>query len=196
MVCWEQELQKSFPISCWLEASEMVSKLSKCVNHKEIMRKIHLRWYLTPNRVQHIKPRSSKFCWKKCGEMGTQLHMWWSCPVSQRFWIKVEALISEILPYKFSLSPELAILNISLKEIPTSFRSVVLHILISARYVIAQNWNLPITLPITEVIRRTNFQYQCETRVLTSPSQTAKQVSLWTPWSDSKYCLRLPISLA
>lgn len=188
MLKWEQELCLSFSLSQWRDAARSTSLLSKCINHKEIMRKIHLRWYLTPNRLQHIRSDSSKFCWRRCGAIGTQLHMWWSCPSTQVFWRAVNALISEVTQVQFTLSPELAVLDISLLDFPIPICTVVQHILISARFVIAQYWNSPSRLPISEVIRRANFHFHCETKVLTSPRQATRLLSLWEPWSDSKHC--------
>lgn len=136
----------------------------------EIMRKIHLRLYLIPNRMQHIHPDSPKLCWRRCGTIGTQLHMWKSCPTTQIFWRAVTDVVSEVLHLQF----------------PITLHTLVQHILISARFVIAQNWKPTSLLPISEVIRRMNFHFHCETVVLTSPSQSLKLMSLWEPWSDLK----------
>lgn len=163
------ELQKTFSLEDWTKAAQISTKLSQCINHREIMRKIHLCWYLTPNRLAHMKTDSSKFCWRSCGQVGSQLHIWWCCPITSHFWRQIENFITEVLGYNVALSPKLAVLDIHLADFPKSLRTVLQHILISARFVIAQHWNSPNPLPISEVIRRTNFHCHCETTLIISP---------------------------
>lgn len=97
MIRWEAELGQTFTLPEWLHAALSTSYLSCCINHKEIMCKIHLRWYMTPARFNHIKPDASRLCWRQCGALGTQLHMWWRCPVTSAFWLWVAHLLTEVL---------------------------------------------------------------------------------------------------
>lgn len=71
---WEQELSAHFSTLEWERASTTPLKLSRCINHTEMMRKIHLRWYLTPVRTAYMFSASSPLCWRKCGQVGTLLH--------------------------------------------------------------------------------------------------------------------------
>lgn len=184
---WEAELQSSFPFKDWIAASQSSSKLSRCINHREIMRKIHLRWYMTPVRFRHIKADASQFCWRKCGNIGTQLHMWWLCPITTVFWQKIETLASEVLQYSIVLNPELAILDIHLLSHPRNIRTVLHHILLAARFVIAQHWNSAHPLSLPEVINRINTQCHNEMKLIYSPIQSIPQHVLWEPWTSSKY---------
>lgn len=77
---WELELSTPFSSIDWIEASTSSLKLSRCVDHSELMRKIHLKWHLTPVRLAYMSSTSTRFCWTRCGQVGTLLHMWWSCP--------------------------------------------------------------------------------------------------------------------
>lgn len=172
MIKWEEELQQSFSRSDWLAASRSTTKLLRYINHKEISCKIHLRWYMTPARFHHIKPDASKFCWRLCGEFGTQLHMWWKCPRIAVFWQEVAKLLSEVLKHKIILTPELAVLDIHFFSFPRPFRTVLQHALVSERYVIAQNWNSPNPLRISEVVRHTNFHCHCEIKLTSTPLES------------------------
>lgn len=107
MLRWEDELQQLFSRYDCLDASRSAARLSHCINHKEIMSKIHLRWYMTPARFHHIKPDASKFCWRFLWEIGTQLHMWWQCPRTAALWHKVAKLLSDVLQHKIILTPKL-----------------------------------------------------------------------------------------
>lgn len=71
---WERELSAHFSTLEWERASTTPLKLSRCINHTEMMRKIHLRWYLTPVRTAYMFSASSPLCWRKCGQVGTLLH--------------------------------------------------------------------------------------------------------------------------
>lgn len=184
MVRWEEELHKSFPVTSWLEASQTVSKMSKSQGNHEINTSS-----LVPNAHQtsSYKTGDLQILLEELWRGGYTPTLWWSCPVSQIFWAQIADLILEVNHYSFDILPELAILDITLKEVPVPLRTVVQHILISARYVIAQNWDSPFPLPISEVLQCMNFHYQCETKLLTSPLQSAKLCSLWAPWVKSKY---------
>lgn len=140
--------------------------------------------------VPHTKQSSAyetRFCWRQCGGLGTQMHMWWGCPITTLFWRQAGKLLTEVLNYKIVLSPELAILDTHLAKFPKPLRTVLQHILISARFVIAQEWNSPNSLPLSEVICRTNCHCHCETKLISSPQRCQLLCSLWEPWIGSRY---------
>lgn len=94
---WELKLAITFSNAVWSEASTSSSKLSRCVNHTELMRTIHLRWYLTMVRLAHMSSTSSHSCWRQCRQVGTLLHMWWSCPLHSIYWSEVTDLIMDTI---------------------------------------------------------------------------------------------------
>lgn len=116
MIKWEGELQKTFSLEEWTKALQTSSKLSHCINYKEIMRKIHLRWFLTPNRLAHMKSDATNLCWRQCGHIGSQLHMWWSCPITTSFWQQINNILMAVLGCKIVLSPEWAVFDIHLVD--------------------------------------------------------------------------------
>lgn len=73
------------------------------------------------------------------------------------FWKEVAELLPDVFQFIVVLSPELAVLDIHLISFPKPFRTVLQHILISARFVISQNWNSPNPLRISEVISTYEF---------------------------------------
>lgn len=93
---WENELSAHFSVNAWATAAAVPSSVSKCINHFELMRKIHLRWYLTPCKIAHCSSSASPLCWRQCSHKGTLLHMWWSCPCISPFWQIVFNLITEL----------------------------------------------------------------------------------------------------
>lgn len=168
-------------------ASMVPLRVSRCINHFELMRKIHLRWYLTPVRLAHTTSSTSKLCWRQCGREGTLLHMWWSCPCISIFWEKVSDLISELTHINFPLTPELAVLDIDKVDVPIPFQTVVHQVLFAARISIARLWKLPTTPSIPELVNRVNLS--CHSELILSPFTTnlAKKRQAWSPWTSSKY---------
>lgn len=105
----------------------------------ELMHIIHLRWYLNP---YHISPNML-------------LHMWWSCPLFSNFWSDITDLMIELTGCHLTLSPELAILDISLVDIPYHFRTIAHHILLAALYIDSQI--METTSRPSFIRRRVNF---------------------------------------
>lgn len=151
------------------------------------MRKIHLRWYLTPVRLVHMSSSASRTCWRQCGQVGSLLHMWWSCPLLSNFWSQIADLIIELTGYHISLSPELAILDINLVDIPLCFRTIIHHILLAARISIARIWKQPTAPSISEIIKRVNFSCHCELTLTPLNPSSSRRHTLWTDWVQSKY---------
>lgn len=135
---WEDELSKHFTSEAWASAFTISLKVSKCINHFELMRKIHLQWYLTPVRFANISSSTSHLCWRQCSQIGTLLHMWWSCPRISSFWRLVSDLFTELTNIHIPLTPKLAFLDIDIHDITSHFQTVVHHVLFTARISIAR----------------------------------------------------------
>lgn len=151
------------------------------------MRKIHLRWYLTPVRISHMSPASSRLCWRQCGQVGSLLHMWWSCPVISTFWSSVADLVTELTNFNLSLSPELAILDLSINNIPWHFRTIIHHIFLAARITIARHWKETTSPPLEELIRRLNFTCHGELTLSPFTPSPSTKADLWSYWTQSQY---------
>lgn len=184
---WERELSKHFDIDQWLKAAMASHKFSSCINHVELMRKIHLRWYLTPDRLAHMSLSSSRLCWRSCGQVGSLLHMWWVCPIISPFWLQVQALISEITGLQISLSPELAVLDIDLFDLPRPMQVIIHHILLAARISIARLWKTSTTPSLTELCNRINLSCHSEATLTPFNPCPAKRQDDWSPWVSSQY---------
>lgn len=126
---------------------------------------------------------SSPLCWRKCGQVGTLLHVWWLCSLIPFFWSEVSDIIVELTNYSLTLSPDLEILDISLDNIPYHFRTIIHLVLLAARTTIAKHWKQPVTTPLAELIRRINFSCHSElTLTPLNPSSPYKD-DLWSYWS-------------
>lgn len=186
---WERELSKHFPLNSWFRAAMAPRKFSSCINHVELMRKIHLRWYLTPDRLVHMFPSSSRLCWRGCGRVGSLLHMWWSCPIISPFWLTVQNLIKEITGLRLTLAPELVVLDIDLFDLPRPLQIIVHHILLAARISIGRLWKTPTTPSITELCNRVNLSCHSEATLTPFNPCPAKHHNDWSLWMSSRYYL-------
>lgn len=135
-----------------------------------------MRWYLTPVRLSHISLGYPRDCWRLCGVVRTLMHMWWECSVLLPLWAAVEQLISELLHYPFTLTPELPILGINLIDFPPCHRTIIHRILIVVRMTIAHHWKAPHTPPFQEVLNRINSQFHNETKLITPPHLVSKKL--------------------
>uniref|UniRef100_A0A8C5MBV1 Reverse transcriptase domain-containing protein n=1 Tax=Leptobrachium leishanense TaxID=445787 RepID=A0A8C5MBV1_9ANUR len=117
---WEMDLCDPLPGDEWEEIWEQTARSSICVTHQEQSYKILLRWYVTPVSLYRMGVTSSDFCWRDCGGKGTYIHMWWDCPVVQRFWSVIHIEFQKIFlrplpldPWAFLLSRPLSVFSSS-----------------------------------------------------------------------------------
>lgn len=94
----------------------------------------------------------------------------------------VTNLLNELTGIPTTLSPELAVLDIDLIDIPSNFKILIHHILFAARLAIAQNWKTPHTPSLVELIRRVHFS--CHSELFLSPfnPSPAKRYDAWSTW--------------
>lgn len=132
----ETELATDFSLSSWSQAALSPLKLSKCAYHIELMRKIHLRGYLTLVRISQTSSGYPRLCWRpvRCYICDGNVRYFYLCGLW--WWISCQ----EILHYPLKRTAELAILDFSSVDFPTHHRTFLHHILIATRLTIAHHW--------------------------------------------------------
>lgn len=141
-----------------------------------------MRWYLTPSRLAKFHKHTSHDCWTNCGQRGTLLHILWSCPKVTQRWKKVESIIQDILHSSVTITPHLAILNLTIEDFPLQQRTVITHILLAAKLLITRNWksdNIPSLMEVTNLVQ-THFNY--ETLLSCSKQSHTKTLTPWNQW--------------
>ena len=141
---WEADLQVSLSDGDWSSIWNHIHKGSINVSAQENRYKIYSRWYRTPSKLHKFYPTVSPTCWRCGGEVGTLLHIWWSCSKLQPFWQEVHSHIAKITSYTPDFTPGQYLLHHT--SLPQSIyrKSLVLHLINAATQCIPIRWKDPI----------------------------------------------------
>ena len=67
-------------------AHKNMKRCSTLLIIREMRIKTTMRYYLTLERMAHIKKSINNKCWRGCGEKRMLLHCWWECKLIQSLW--------------------------------------------------------------------------------------------------------------
>ena len=134
---------------------------------------------MTPHRIAKFYTHT---CWRDCGLPGTLIHIFWSCPHIRQLWTDIERTLQEILHLPIALSPHLAILNLTIEDIPPNLRLVTTHVLLATRLLIARKWKTKDTPTLIEVIALVQSHFTYETILSRGKPTFTKMINLWNPW--------------
>lgn len=79
-------------------------------------------------------------CWKCKEKPGTYLHMWWHCPLVQKFWLLVYKELRSILNCTFAFSARIMLLCDFGGILLEKYTEVAAHLLAAVTQLIAQIW--------------------------------------------------------
>lgn len=179
---WETDLQTQFTDAQWQQAITSIYKATTCTSLWLITQKTLMRWYLTLSRLAKFHKHASHDCWRNCGHTGTLLHILWSCPNVTQLWKNVESILQDILHSSVTITPHLAILNLTIEDFPIHQRTVITHVLLATKLLITRNWksdNIPSLTEVTNLVQ-THFTY--ETLLSRSKQSHTKTLTRWNPW--------------
>ena len=83
---WEEDLGRTLDNAEWTKIWSAIKSSLPNVTAMETNYKVLTRWYLVSARVAKFAPTHSALCLRGCSDLGTHLHVWWTCPIVQSFW--------------------------------------------------------------------------------------------------------------
>lgn len=122
-------------------------------------------------------------CWRCETEVGTLLHVWWSCPRIQPYWRKIHEVISS-LPLEFL--PGQYLLHLS--KIPSKkyFKSIAMHLINVARLCMPVYWRSAWLSSLKEWALHFDRIATMEELILTSQDKFSSFSAIWEAWITYK----------
>lgn len=147
---WEAELQLDLTSEEWEHIFNHIHKGTINISAQKNRYKIFTKWYRTTDKIHKFYQNIPPTCWR-CNEAdGTFLHIWWSFPLIQPYWIEIHSLISQITTYTPDFTPAQFLLHHT--SIPQSQykKSLMLHLINAANQCIPVHWRQSSPPLITE----------------------------------------------
>lgn len=110
--------------------------------------------------------------------------MVWACPHLRGFWAEVFKLIAKVTGVITQPSIEKAILSINMSEYPIMVRSIAMHILFVARYLMVSNWKTNAIPSVRELILKFNTTAEYEKILAFKDGSIARYFSNWSIWTS------------
>lgn len=114
-------------------------KSSVCTRIQELNYKLVSRWYMVPTTLHRFFPETSDRCWR-CGEEGSLLHIFWSCPSLERFWSSVREICQLTTGLDPGDDPAACLLHLTGMDISKYKRSLLVTLLDAAKACIPVLW--------------------------------------------------------
>lgn len=114
---------------------------------------------MVPTRLHKMFPESHPTCWRCHKELGTCLHIWWTCSSVKRFWTDVYYEIISNMGIVFPFNPESCLLHL-FTDLGIAETRLLNNLLVQAKILIAKYWKSQ-TIP-TE----SEWQIKCQYSLL------------------------------
>ncbi|OCT97417.1 hypothetical protein XELAEV_18009639mg [Xenopus laevis] len=114
---------------------------------------------------------------------GTLLHRFWSCPVLQDYWARIQKRITTILGFEIPLDPKWYILGMDPPNQLTRPAKNILHkILFQARRLIAQVWKSQLPPLYTDWEKSVQNMCNVEQLIARRNNTSDKCMQIWQLW--------------
>lgn len=146
--------------------------------------KLLIRWHYTPAKLHRIFPSNSPLFWRNCGSDATHAHIWWSCPLIRPYWSKVLNLIHQITDIDLPQDPWITLFHSNSMPIGRYKRSLIPHLLNTAKALIPSKWGQPITPSIQKWLQKVSEVCLMEDLTYIARGTSKRHTSTWAPWSS------------
>lgn len=180
---WNNEIQAHLTNEDWTTIHEYAHKSSLNVAIQENGYKIVTRWYRTHSRLHKFLADIPDTCWRCEWEVGTMLHVWWTCEKLQPFWKQVHDLISHVTTFSLDYTPAQFLLHHTSLSRKTYYKSLAMHMVNAARLCIPKHWRSTSIPTITEWFSRISMIRDMEELIHISQDRMHKFSIIWACWS-------------
>lgn len=139
---WETDTDYAFDDFEWNDICSSSQSFSYNSRHKLLQFNLIHRVYLTPQRLHKISSNYSEYCPRCKTEIGSLLHMFWTCRCLEQYWRSMLDIVIGIVGVEVPANPWLTLLG-DLSVLPISMRGNTRFIrlaLIAANKCVAINW--------------------------------------------------------
>ena len=181
---WEEDLGEEIPEEVWEDALTRVHKASICARHGLMQCKIIHRAHFTKVRLSKIYSDVDPTCDRCRQAPASHVHMFWSCPVLQPYWVGIFNSLSKIVGRPVELHALTALFGVVPPEmsLSTSEKAFIAFVTLLARRLILLRWKSPTspshTIWIKDVLNHMKLErIRC---LLGGSMKTFDEV--WTPF--------------
>lgn len=111
-LCWEKDVDEQIPADRWMKLVASWHNCSREAQSQLIQYKLLNRSQWTPSKMAKLKLRDSDKCWRCQKEVGTLVHMLYSCEKNVQLWEGVVTLLNDLFRMQLSKTPALCILGL------------------------------------------------------------------------------------
>lgn len=162
-------------------------KTSICANQQEAGFKVLSQWYYTPVRIHRMFPQSSDHYWRCGEEVGTLLHVFWSCRLLASFWAEVHRITQKFADRELPKSPEFFLIHHH--EIPSkTYRKSILPLLsTAAKSCIPLLWKRTEPPCVALWLRKVADIHRMEDLIATEKGTREQFLKKWYYWLEFFY---------
>lgn len=184
---WETDLHCTFTAVQKQNMIVLSLKSSICTKIQETNFKILTRWYLTPSRLHMMFTDSSDQCWRCQREVGTMLHMFWSCPRLTNFWSAVRSISQKFTDFQIPNDPAFFLLHVSSIPLKSYKKSILRHLTNAAKSCIPMLWKQQSPPTTSMWLRKVEDINKMEDLIMTAQNRQTVYQKTWTLWNMFKY---------
>lgn len=123
-----------------------------------------------------------KTCWRCNVDIGTYVHIRWSCPTIQPLWDKVVTIYEAVQSTTVPKTPEIALLSIIPGSKKTNRMDILFHCITATRNVTVHHWRLDHTPPLQEWVALRNDLMYMEKLTVSKTNSLPQFHKIWHGW--------------
>lgn len=181
---WERELGQVWTDKQINKMISLTFTTSISTKVQEMAYKFLARWYRTPVKMAQISSEANDKCWRGCGQRGTFLHLWWTCPIIKRFWELVAPWIKKMMTEHIEFGPIQYLFHGMTGPIKKYRESITPHLLNAAKKLIPKYWRQDRIPSVIEWRNEVNIIKEAERWVHVVKNQRKKFETTWANWEQ------------